>query len=76
MLENYRILIDHIIKSEFKVFLVMIIFSYQDHDCNLHIPLCKREWVIGIPDKYITAGTRASKLMDLGSVELEVGKKC
>uniref|UniRef100_A0A183C754 Transthyretin-like family protein n=1 Tax=Globodera pallida TaxID=36090 RepID=A0A183C754_GLOPA len=42
------------------------------HDCNLHIPLCKREWVIGIPDKYISSGTRPNKLMNLGSVELEL----
>ncbi|KAL3101131.1 hypothetical protein niasHS_001591 [Heterodera schachtii] len=42
------------------------------HDCNLHIPLCKREWVIGIPDKYIASGTLPKKLMNLGSVELEI----
>lgn len=41
------------------------------HDCNMHIPFCKREWVIGIPDKYISSGTRPKKLMDLGSVNLE-----
>jgi hypothetical protein len=42
------------------------------HSCNQHIPLCKREWVIGIPDKYITAGTTPNKVMDLGTLNLEV----
>lgn len=42
------------------------------HDCNMHIPLCKREWVIGIPDKYISSGTRPRKFMDLGTVNLEI----
>uniref|UniRef100_A0A914DVG9 Transthyretin-like family protein n=1 Tax=Acrobeloides nanus TaxID=290746 RepID=A0A914DVG9_9BILA len=41
------------------------------HDCNNHV-LCKREWVIGIPDKYITSGTVAKKIMDIGTVNLEV----
>jgi len=42
------------------------------HTCNMHVPLCKREWVIGIPDKYITAGAQPRKIMDLGVVNLEV----
>jgi hypothetical protein len=46
--------------------------SISDHDCNMHIPLCKREWVIGIPDKYISSGKHARKFMDLGIVNLEV----
>jgi len=42
------------------------------HTCNMHVPLCKREWVIGIPDKYITAGAQPRKIMDLGVLNLEV----
>jgi len=42
------------------------------HDCNMHIPLCMREWVIGIPDKYISSGAHPNKVMDLGVLNLEV----
>jgi len=42
------------------------------HDCNMHIPLCKREWVIRIPDKYISSGNRPTKIIDLGTMNLEV----
>ncbi|CAK5078612.1 unnamed protein product [Meloidogyne enterolobii] len=42
------------------------------HDCNMHVPLCKREWVIRIPDKYISSGTSAKRFMELGAVNLEV----
>uniref|UniRef100_A0A914M9B4 Transthyretin-like protein 46 n=1 Tax=Meloidogyne incognita TaxID=6306 RepID=A0A914M9B4_MELIC len=42
------------------------------HDCNMHVPLCKREWVIRIPDKYISPGTSAKRFMELGAVNLEV----
>jgi len=42
------------------------------HSCNQHLPLCKREWVIGIPDKYITSGNVPNKVIDLGVLNLEV----
>jgi len=38
----------------------------------MHVPLCKREWVIRIPDKYISPGTSAKRFMELGAVNLEV----
>ncbi|KAI1725564.1 transthyretin-like family domain-containing protein [Ditylenchus destructor] len=42
------------------------------HDCAMHLPLCKREWIIGIPDKYIYSGTTPKKFMNIGQVNLEV----
>ncbi|KAI6184096.1 hypothetical protein M3Y97_00559800 [Aphelenchoides bicaudatus] len=41
------------------------------HSCNQHLPLCKREWVIEIPDKYITSGQTPNKVIDLGELNLE-----
>ena len=42
------------------------------HTCNMNVPLCKREWVIGVPDKYISSGATPSVVMDLGDLNLEV----
>uniref|UniRef100_A0A1I7Z457 Transthyretin-like family protein n=1 Tax=Steinernema glaseri TaxID=37863 RepID=A0A1I7Z457_9BILA len=42
------------------------------HDCNDHGRPCKREWVIGIPDKYITSGSEPKKVMNMGELNLEV----
>ncbi|KAI6188439.1 hypothetical protein M3Y98_00355100 [Aphelenchoides besseyi] len=42
------------------------------HECALHIPLCKREWVIQIPNKYISSGATPETVFDLGVVNLEV----
>ncbi|TMS36302.1 hypothetical protein L596_003497 [Steinernema carpocapsae] len=42
------------------------------HDCNDHERPCQREWIIGIPDKYITSGPHPTKTMDLGMINLEV----
>lgn len=42
------------------------------HDCNMHIKLCKRKWLIKVPDKYISSGKSPTKTMDLGILNLEV----
>lgn len=43
------------------------------HDCNVHgVEICKREWTIGIPDKYIASGVQPKKVLDLGRLNLEV----
>jgi len=42
------------------------------HTCAMHLPICKREWIIGIPDKYIWSGNKPKSAMDLGRVNLEV----
>jgi len=34
--------------------------------------LCKREWVVGIPDEYIWSGRKPKSTMDIGRVNLEV----
>ncbi|CAD6193117.1 unnamed protein product [Caenorhabditis auriculariae] len=51
------------------------------HDCNDHGKPCQREWVIRIPNKYITSGPSAIQVMDLGNMNLEVeldneGRSC
>ncbi|VDK62868.1 unnamed protein product, partial [Onchocerca ochengi] len=33
---------------------------------------CQREWVIRIPDRYVSNGAVARKIMDLGEMNLEV----
>ncbi|VDK83944.1 unnamed protein product [Litomosoides sigmodontis] len=33
---------------------------------------CQREWVIRIPDRYVSSGAIARKVMDLGEMNLEV----
>ncbi|KAI1732057.1 transthyretin-like family domain-containing protein [Ditylenchus destructor] len=42
------------------------------HDCNKGINPCPIKWVINIPDKYISSGTKPKKLFYLGDVNLEV----
>ncbi|CAI5456767.1 unnamed protein product [Caenorhabditis angaria] len=42
------------------------------HDCNDHGSPCQREWVIRIPNKYITSGEQAEKYMDIGTLNLEI----
>ncbi|OZC09253.1 Transthyretin-like family protein [Onchocerca flexuosa] len=44
-------------------------FSGSLNDKN--IP-CQREWVIRIPDRYVSNGAVARKIMDLGEMNLEV----
>uniref|UniRef100_A0AC34RF11 Uncharacterized protein n=1 Tax=Panagrolaimus sp. JU765 TaxID=591449 RepID=A0AC34RF11_9BILA len=42
------------------------------HNCNNHINPCDREWVIGIPDKYISSGATPKYTMELGTMNLEL----
>ncbi|EJW71427.1 hypothetical protein WUBG_08688, partial [Wuchereria bancrofti] len=38
----------------------------------LHFQPCQREWVIRIPDRYVSNGAVARKTMELGEMNLEV----
>uniref|UniRef100_A0A915PFS1 Uncharacterized protein n=1 Tax=Setaria digitata TaxID=48799 RepID=A0A915PFS1_9BILA len=37
-----------------------------------HFQPCQREWVIRIPDRYVSNGAVARKTMELGEMNLEV----
>uniref|UniRef100_A0A0K0FRA6 Transthyretin-like family protein n=1 Tax=Strongyloides venezuelensis TaxID=75913 RepID=A0A0K0FRA6_STRVS len=42
------------------------------HDCNNNGKSCQREWLINIPEKYITQERTPKKTMNLGTLNLEV----
>uniref|UniRef100_A0A914WH30 Transthyretin-like family protein n=1 Tax=Plectus sambesii TaxID=2011161 RepID=A0A914WH30_9BILA len=42
------------------------------HDCLDYGLPCQREWVIRVPDKYISSGATPKKFMELGVMNLEV----
>ncbi|KAE9554305.1 hypothetical protein FO519_002476 [Halicephalobus sp. NKZ332] len=42
------------------------------HSCNNYINPCPREWVLKVPDKYISSGGTPKVVMDMGSMNLEV----
>uniref|UniRef100_A0A0R3RMT2 Transthyretin-like family protein n=1 Tax=Elaeophora elaphi TaxID=1147741 RepID=A0A0R3RMT2_9BILA len=42
------------------------------HDCNDYGRPCQREWVIRVPDRYVSSGAVARKIMELGEMNLEV----
>uniref|UniRef100_A0A1I7VFQ0 Transthyretin-like protein 46 n=1 Tax=Loa loa TaxID=7209 RepID=A0A1I7VFQ0_LOALO len=42
------------------------------HDCNDYGRPCQREWIIRIPDRYVSNGAVARKTMELGEMNLEV----
>ncbi|VDK31164.1 unnamed protein product [Gongylonema pulchrum] len=42
------------------------------HDCNDYGRPCQREWIIRIPDRYVSSGAVASRTMELGELNLEV----
>uniref|UniRef100_A0A0N5C9Z6 Transthyretin-like protein 46 n=1 Tax=Strongyloides papillosus TaxID=174720 RepID=A0A0N5C9Z6_STREA len=42
------------------------------HDCNNNGKSCQREWLIRIPEKYITQERTPKKTMNLGTLNLEV----
>uniref|UniRef100_A0A914PJJ2 Uncharacterized protein n=1 Tax=Panagrolaimus davidi TaxID=227884 RepID=A0A914PJJ2_9BILA len=42
------------------------------HSCNNYVNPCNREWIIQIPDKYISAGKTPTKVFDFGTMNLEI----
>ena len=42
------------------------------HTCNNYLNPCPREWVLKVPDKYISSGGTPKVVMDMGSMNLEV----
>ncbi|CEF60658.1 Transthyretin-like family-containing protein [Strongyloides ratti] len=42
------------------------------HDCNNNGKTCQREWLIRIPEKYISQDREPKKFINLGTLNLEV----
>uniref|UniRef100_A0AC34FJ00 Uncharacterized protein n=1 Tax=Panagrolaimus sp. ES5 TaxID=591445 RepID=A0AC34FJ00_9BILA len=42
------------------------------HSCNNYVNPCNREWIIGIPDKFISSGKTPTKVFDFGTMNLEI----